>query len=311
MRPRGTRDPGLGHRAPPYAGKVTTTLFQPETLRRLWTGGRWTEGPLWIPGTGRVRFSDIPHHRILDVDPEAGAARVVTDDSEFTNARTFDANGDLVECSHGRRRIERVIDEAAYTTEALADSWNGHRLNSPNDVVVDSAGAIWFTDPPYGIQSHGIEGYPGNEEYGGCYVFRLDPRARVLAPVITTMVHPNGLAFSPDEARLYVSDTGHPEGSDGRGEILVFDIEDGEQVGGTRFARVDVGVSDGIKVDGSGRVWSSAGDGVSVFSPEGDLLEKLPVPETVSNLCFGGSDGRDLFITASTSLYSVRVNLSA
>jgi gluconolactonase len=284
------------------------TLLQPETLRRLWTDAEWTEGPLWIPRTGRVRFSDIPNHRIIDVDPATGEAAIVTSDSEFTNARAFDANGALVECSHGRRRIERVIDEAGYATEAVADNWNGHRLNSPNDVVVDSSGSIWFTDPPYGIQDSGREGHPGNEEYGGCYVFRFDPAASTLTPVITTMVHPNGLAFSPDESRLYVSDTGHAWGADARGEILVFDIEDGEQIGGTRFARVDEGASDGIKVDGSGRLWSSAGDGVYVFSPEGALLEKLPIPETVSNLCFGGADGRDLFITATSSLYAVRVN---
>lgn len=288
---------------------MTTTLFQPNTLRRLWTGAEWTEGPLWIPQTGRVRFSDIPNHRIVDVDPVTEAAAIVTDESEFTNARAFDANGDLIECSHGRRRIERTrVDE--YAPIGVVDAWNGHRLNSPNDVVVDSSGAIWFTDPPYGIQSHGIEGYPGDEEYGGCYVFRFVPGTGQISPVVTTMRHPNGLAFSPDESRLYVADTGHAPGTEAHGEILVFDLEEGEPVGGTRFAQVDEGASDGIKVDASGRVWSSAGDGVYVFSPGGALIEKLPVPERVSNLCFGGADGRDLFITATSSLYAVRVNVS-
>ena len=285
------------------------TLFQPDSLRRLWTGVEWTEGPLWIPSTGRVRFSDIPNHRILDVDPTTGHAVVVTADSEYTNARTFDANGDVIECSHGRRRIERVIDEAAYASESIVDSWDGHRLNSPNDIVVDSSGAIWFTDPPYGIAPEGREGYPGEQEYGGCFVFRYTPGTGVLDAAITTMRHPNGLAFSPDESRLYVSDTGHAWDAESRGEILVFDIDGGEPIGGTRFACVDAGASDGIKVDGSGRVWSSAGDGVYVFSPEGALIEKLPMPEPVSNLCFGGEDGRDLFITATSSLYAVRVNV--
>lgn len=285
------------------------TLFQPESLRRLWTGAEWTEGPLWIPSTGRVRFSDIPNHRIIDVDPASGGAVIVTSDSEYTNARAFDARGRLIECSHGRRRVERIVDEATYASESVVDSWNGRRLNSPNDVVVDSSGAIWFTDPPYGIAPEGREGHPGEQEYGGCFVFRYTPATGELAAAITTMRHPNGIAFSPDESRLYVSDTGHAWDTDARGEILVFDIDDGEPIGGTRFACVDVGASDGIKVDGSGRLWSSAGDGVYVFSPDGALVEKLPLPERVSNLCFGGDDGRDLFITATTSLYAVRVNV--
>lgn len=288
---------------------MTSTLFQTNTLRRLWTGAVWTEGPLWIPATGRVRFSDIPNHRIIEVDPVSEEARIVTNDSEYTNARTFAPNGDLYECSHGRRRIERVIDQTTYESVALADSWNGHRLNSPNDIVVDSAGVIWFTDPPYGIQANGHEGYPGDEEYGGCYVFRFVPETRELTPVVTTMKHPNGLAFSPDESRLYVSDTGHADDDEARGEILVFDIEDGENVGGTRFAQVDVGASDGFKVDAAGRLWTSAGDGIYVYAADGTFLEKLPVPERVSNVTFGGADGRDLFITATHSLYAVRVNL--
>jgi gluconolactonase len=263
-------------------------------LEKLWTGGEWLEGPLWLPGSQSVRFSDIPNNRILDFDRSTGETHVHRDDVEYTNGRTLDLDGRVVQCSHGRRAVEREVDGQV---EVLVDRWAGGRFNSPNDVVVASDGVIWFTDPPYGIQASGREGHPGEEEYGGCFVFRLEEASGVATPVITDMVHPNGLAFSPDESLLYVADTGGEEVR----HIRVYDVESGE---GREFVR-PAGTPDGFRVDTEGRVWTSSGSSVQVFAADGALLLDIPVPETVSNVCFGGPDGSELYLTASTSLYRI------
>ncbi|MCU1559775.1 SMP-30/gluconolactonase/LRE family protein [Mycetocola sp.] len=270
-------------------------------LEKLWTGGEWLEGPVWVPGTRSVRFSDIPNNRILEFDRATGDTHVYRDDVEYTNGRTLDLDGRVVQCSHGRRAIEREVDGAV---EVLVERWEGGRLNSPNDVIVASDGAIWFTDPPYGIQESGREGHPGVEEYGGCFVFRLDPASGIASPVITDLAHPNGLAFSPDEQLLYVTDTGL-EGD--AGHIRVYQSGTGE---GRAFA-TPPGTADGLRIDAAGRVWTSAGEAVQVFSPDGELLLDLPVPEVVSNLCFGGPDGTELYLTASSSLYRVGTTTTA
>ncbi|HEV7813212.1 MAG TPA: SMP-30/gluconolactonase/LRE family protein [Leifsonia sp.] len=270
-------------------------------LEKLWTGGEWLEGPVWVPGTRSVRFSDIPNNRILEFDRATGDTHVYRDDVEYTNGRTLDLDGRVVQCSHGRRAIEREVDGAV---EVLVERWEGGRLNSPNDVIVASDGAIWFTDPPYGIQESGREGHPGVEEYGGCFVFRLDPASGIASPVITDLAHPNGLAFSPDEQLLYVTDTGL-EGD--AGHIRVYQSGTGE---GRAFA-TPPGTADGLRIDAAGRVWTSAGEAVQVFSPDGELLLDLPVPEVVSNLCFGGPDGTELYLTASASLYRVGTTTTA
>ena len=268
-------------------------------LEKLWTGGEWLEGPVWLPDSQSVRFSDIPNNRILEFDRASGETRVYRDDVEYTNGRTLDQDGRVVQCSHGRRAVEREVDG---DVEVLVDRWEGGRFNSPNDVVVASDGAIWFTDPPYGIQASGREGHPGEEEYGGCFVFRLDATTGIATPVITDMVHPNGLAFSPDESLLYVTDTG----LDG-GHIRSYDVVTGE---GRVFA-TPPGTTDGLRVDSPGRVWTSAGDAVQVYAPDGSLLLSMPVPEVASNVCFGGPRGTELYITASTSLYRVRTTVVA
>ncbi len=173
-------------------------------VERLWTGGEWLEGPVWLPGTGRVRFSDIPNNRILEFAVKTGSTSVYDDDAEFANGRTLDLDGAVVQCSHGRRAVEREVDGRP---QVVVDHFGGVRFNSPNDVVVASDGAIWFTDPPYGIHESGREGHPGVQEYDGCYVFRVASGSTVATAAITDMVHPNGLAFSPDESLLYVADT--------------------------------------------------------------------------------------------------------
>ncbi|MDR6986611.1 gluconolactonase [Paenarthrobacter nitroguajacolicus] len=270
------------------------------TLEKLFEGTVWAEGPLWVPESQTVRWSDIPNNRILEFTPASGATREYATGVEYTNGRTLDHDGSVVQCSHGRRRMERDHDGVV---TGLVDSFGGRRLNSPNDVVVAGDGTVWFTDPPYGIMPGTVEGHEGQQEYGGCYVFRFDPVSEELTPVITDLVHPNGLAFSPDESLLYVADTAGPA----RGvpfRISAYAVEDGGCGEGRTFVQLeDDAVSDGFRVDVEGRVWTSAGSSVRVYSPDGGLLAAVDVPERVSNLCFGGPDGSDLYITATTSLY--------
>lgn len=271
-------------------------------VEKLWTGGEWLEGPAWVPSTGAVLFSDIPNNRVLVFDPATGETQVHRADAEYPNGRTIDLDDSVVQCSHGRRAVERERDGVL---ETIVSRWSGGRFNSPNDVVVASDGAIWFTDPPYGIHESGREGHPSAQDYDGCFVFRFHDG--VATPVITDMRHPNGLAFSPDESKLYVADTGWVGKTSDRLQIRVYDVATGE---GRGFV-TPAGPADGFRVDERGRLWTSAGESIAVYSPEAELLLSLPMPELVSNVCFGGPDGRDLYITASTSLYRLRTETTA
>lgn len=261
---------------------------------RLWTGGEWIEGPLWMPELRRVRFSDIPNNRILEVDPVTGTMTVHRERVEYTNGRTRDLDSSVVQCSHGRRAVER---ERGLEVQTIVDRWSGGRFNSPNDVVIASDGAIWFTDPPYGIHDSEREGHAGEQEYGGCYVFRFADG--IAEPVITDMVHPNGLAFSNDESLLYVADSARVWNPDWPHHIRVYDLATGK---GEVFAEIDPGVPDGLRVDPVGNVWTSAGKQVRVYSSSGELLDAAEFPEQVSNLCWG--DDR-WYVTATTSLYAL------
>lgn len=271
----------------------------------MFEGTVWAEGPLWIPLWQTVRWSDIPNNRILEFSPATGTTREYATGVEYTNGRTLHPDGSVVQCSHGRRRVERDHDGVV---TPMIDAFGEHRLNSPNDVVVAGDGTVWFTDPPYGILAGTVEGHEGEQEYGGCYVFRLDPESQEITPVVTDLVHPNGLAFSPDESLLYVSDTaGRSRGVPFR--IAAYPVEGGACGEGRTFVELeDDAPSDGFRVDVEGRVWTSAGPSVRVYSPDGNLLTAIDVPEKVSNLCFGGVDGHDLYITATTSLYRVRTS---
>lgn len=275
------------------------------TLEKLFEGTVWAEGPLWIPQSQTVRWSDIPNNRILEFSPSTGATREYAAGVEYTNGRTLDRDGSVVQCSHGRRRIERDHDGVV---TPIVEAFGEHRLNSPNDVVVAGDGTVWFTDPPYGILPGTVEGREGEQEYGGCYVFRFDPETEELTPMVTDLVHPNGLAFSPDESLLYVADTAGPAlGVPFR--IAVYPVNGGSCGAGSTFVELeDDAASDGFRVDIEGRVWTSAGSSVRVYAPSGALLAAVEVPEKVSNLCFGGADGQDLYLTATTSLYRFRTS---
>jgi gluconolactonase len=272
-------------------------------ITRVATDAIWSEGPVWIPERRSIRWSDIPGNRIFEYSMESRETTVYQDDVEFTNGRTLDHDGTVIQCSHGRRRVERDTDGVVTPIVTL---WNGTRFNSPNDVVVASDRSIWFTDPDYGI-TVAREGHPGECEYEDHYVFRHDPISGETTPVIVDMEEPNGLAFSPDEQMLYVSDTSGVSRDDGLGNhhIRVYDVSDGRCKNGRVFAVIEPGLSDGIRVDETGNVWTSSANGVQVYNPEGTWLGLIPVPEVVANLCFGGTDGTDLFITATTSLYHV------
>jgi gluconolactonase len=236
---------------------------------------------------------------------EGGGVTVFRHPSNNSNGNTRDRQGRLVTCEHGARRVTRTEVDGKVTV--LADQFNGKRLNSPNDVVVRSDDTVWFTDPPYGILSD-YEGNRGEPEYGGCFVFRLDPKSERLDAVAEDFDKPNGLAFSPDESKLYVVDTGGSHKKNGNHHIRVFDVVRGSRLANGRvLVEVRPGLADGLRIDTDGNIWTSAGDGVHCYSPQGELLGKIKIPEVVSNLTFGGPKRNRLFITGTTSLYSVYV----
>ncbi len=205
-------------------------------------------------------------------------------------------------CEHGGRRVTRTEPEGTLTV--LADSHAGRRLNSPNDVVVSGDGAVWFTDPTYGILSD-YEGYRAEPEQDARHVFRIDPASGAVAPVVSDFAQPNGLCFSPDESLLYIAESGASHDPSVPPVIRRFRVTGRGLSGGEVFATIDCGLPDGIRCDTQGNVWSSAEDGVHVFAPDGVLLGKIRVPQRVANLTFGGPRRNRLFITATTSVYLV------
>ena len=273
-------------------------------LERLHAGARKTEGPAYFAAGRYLVWSDIPNDRMLRWDETTGAVGVFRQPAGYANGNTIDRQGRLITCEQGHRRVTRTEHDGTITV--LADRYQGKRLNSPNDVVVRADGSIWFTDPSYGIDSD-YEGNRGENEFGGaCFVFRLDPAGAGLTVVADDFVRPNGLAFSADERQLYIVDT-RQEPS----HIRVFDVTaDGRLSGGEIFAECDFGRFDGLRVDDGGRIWAAAWDGVHCFAPDGALIGKLRLPESVANLTFGGPKRNHLFITAGTSVYALRVTVT-
>lgn len=272
-----------------------------DRLEVLHTGCRWTEGPAYFAAGRYLVFSDIPNDRMLRWDETSGAVSVFRHPAGYTNGHTVDRQGRLVSCEHGNRRVSRTEHDGSVTT--LAERWEGRRLNSPNDVVERADGSIWFTDPAYGIDSD-YEGHRADSEIGACHVYRVDPVTREVTVVADDFERPNGLAFSLDERRLYIADTR-------RAHIRLFDVAaDGRLSGGDVFATCVAGSFDGMRLDDAGRIWAAAHDGLHCFAADGTLIGKLHVPEIVSNLAFGGPKLNQLFITASTSVYSVRLTIN-
>jgi gluconolactonase len=277
-------------------------------LRRLADGTVWAEGPVYVPDEDALVWSDIPNDRVLRWSGVDGSVRELYRPSDFANGHTLDSDGTILACEHGTRRVARYERDGRRTT--VVDRFEGKRLNSPNDIIVASDGAIWFSDPPYGIASD-REGHAADSELGACYVFRLDRVTGSLAIMSDHLVDPNGLAFSPDESILYVSDTSRARFEDGNHHIVAFDLfKGGWGLSEPRlFAIIEPGLADGFRVDVDGNVWTSAGDGIHVLDPSGSELGRILVPEPVGNCTFGGPGGRRLFIAATSTLWSVDVGI--
>lgn len=279
-------------------------------IERIATGFRWAEGPVYFRDGGYLLFSDIPNNRIMRWLEDDGHLSVFRAPSNYANGNTRDREGRLVTCEHDTRRVTRT--ELDGTITVLADRYQGKRLNAPNDVVVAADGAVWFTDPGYGIDGE-YEGHADTFELPGS-VYRLDPASGRLTIVADDFTRPNGLAFSPDETTLYIVDTGITHG--GPSHIRRFDV-DGSRLHNSHIFADDFrpGMTDGLRVDTRGNVWCGMGwsdpaqDGVRCYAGNGDLIGRIHLPEGCANLCFGGRKRNRLFMTASTSVYSLFVDV--
>ena len=269
-------------------------------------GGRWLEGPVWF-GDGRyLLWSDIPNDRILRWSEQSRQVEVFRQPSNHANGNTRDRQGRLVTCEHGTRRVTRTEYDGSLTV--LAESYRGKRLNSPNDVVVRSDGSIWFTDPSFGIENNYLGAVSPQELPAS--VYRIDGVTGELTVVADDLAGPNGLAFSPDESRLYVIDSrAQPR------HFRVYDITDrGRLANGRVMLEAGEGTPDGFRIDVDGNLWCGWGmgsaelDGVRVFTAEGQPIGHITLPERCANLCFGGLRRNRLFMASSTSVYSLYVN---
>ena len=272
-------------------------------VERLWTGARWAEGPAWFAAGRYLICSDIPNNRMLRYDETDGSVSVFRHPSNYSNGNTVDRQGRLVSCEHFARRVTRTEHNGSITV--IADRYEGKRLNSPNDVVVKSDGSIWFTDPSYGILID-YEGERHESEIGNNNVYRVDAKTGKITIVCSDIDKPNGLAFSPDEKFLYIADSGVSHKVGGNKHIRRFDVSsDGQTLGKSKiFADCNSGLFDGFRTDSDGRIWTSAGDGVHCYLPDGTLIGKILIPELVANVTFGGAKLNRLYICGTTSLYS-------
>jgi gluconolactonase len=271
-------------------------------LDRLFDRCRWAEGPAYFPAHRYLVWSDIPNDRMLRYDEASETVGVFRAPAGYSNGNAVDGAGRLLTCEHGGRRVSRTELDGSVTT--LAERYEGKRLNSPNDLVARRDGTIYFSDPAYGIDSD-YEGHKAVSELGACHLFRLAPDG-ALTIAADGFARPNGVELSPAQDRLYVSDTGvRPS------PLRVFDVApDGTLSGGVTFATCGVGCFDGFRCDSDGRIWTSSGDGVHCYDPDGALLGKIRVPEVVANVCFGGPKRNRLYICATTSLYAILLTVN-
>ncbi len=273
-------------------------------LETLGSGFRWIEGPVWMGDWNCLLFQDLPRDRTMRWS-EAGGIEVFRAPSHYGNGQYRDRQGRLVTCSHRLRAILRTEHDGRVTT--LVDRHENKRLNAPNDVVVKGDGTIWFTDPLYGISNDYEGGRQASEQRPR--VYRFDPDKDRIEAVADDFDGPNGLAFSPDERRLYIAETGDQTRPAPKQYIRAFDVApDGSLSGGDIFFKVEPGYTDGLRVDEDGNLWCSAGDGVHCISPDGKLLGKVMVPHVVSNICFGAAARNRLFIGGSHTLYAIFLN---
>jgi gluconolactonase len=281
-------------------------------VERVATGFRWAEGPAYFRAGRYLIFSDIPNNRQMRLLEDDNHLSVFRSPSFNSNGNTIDRQGRLLSCEHSGRRVSRT--ELDGTITIIADSYNNKRLNSPNDVVVASNGSIWFTDPSYGIGGN-YEGLKAQQEQEKHNVYRVDPQSGAVTVIVDDFVQPNGLCFSPDEKRLYIIDSGITHGGPAHIRAFDVDIDQGKATNSKVFAEgFAPGFTDGLRCDVEGNVWCSMGwgdpkeDGVRCYSPAGELLGKIHLPETCANVVFGGLLRNRLYMCASTSVYACYVD---
>ena len=278
------------------------------SLEKLASGCRWAEGPAYFPAGRYLVWSDIPNDRMMRFDETDASVSVFRCPSNNSNGNTVDREGRLVSCEHLMRRVSRTEHDGSVTV--LADRHDGRRLNSPNDVVVKSDGAIWFSDPTYGIDGD-YEGLQSKSEIGASNVYRIDGESGNISLVVSDRVQPNGLAFSPDETVLYVADTGATHVSGLPATIWSYKVEGHGLGAAALFATCPEGLFDGFRCDIHGNIWTSAGRSVFCYAPDGTHLGTIPIGELVANVCFGGQRRNRLYICGQTSLYSIYLNTRA
>jgi len=288
-----------------YDERMRALVYPSACLQKLANGAVHSEGPVYFQEDDSVIWSDAHGDRLLRWSVSDGVS-ILRDPSHYQSGNYRDLKGRLVACSSGDRAIIRRESNGEW--KILVDRYQGKRLNSPNDLVVKSDGTIWFTDPPYGI-TQPEQGYGGEQEQDGCFVFRFDPETDEIDAVVTDMVRPNGLAFSPDESLLYVSDTAAFNIPGGPHHIRAYEVVGGRKVtNGRVFAAIEPGQPDGLRVDDRGNIFTSSADSIQVYAPDGTRLGKILVPEICANLTFGGQKRDRLFITAGKSLYAIDLN---
>ncbi len=274
-------------------------------VERLATGMRWCEGPVYFGDARCLLWSDIPNNRIMRWDEGTGSVSIYRSPSSFANGNTRDRQGRLVTCEHDSRRVTRT--EYDGTVTVLIDRFEGKPLNSPNDVVVKSDGSIWFSDPPFGILGH-YEGHVATPELP-TNVYRLDPKTGRATVVAGDIDRPNGLAFSPDESKLYIVESGVTARA-----IRVYDVAADKLANGRIFIAAEPGgTPDGLRCDIDGNLWCGWGmgarqDGVKVFDSGARSIGFIALPERCANVCFGGVKRNRLFMAASHSVYALYVN---
>ena len=287
-----------------YDARLKALLHSDATLQKLSSGAVHGEGPVYFYEDDSVIWSDAHDNRLLRWSPTDGNS-VIRQPSHYQSGNYRDLEGRLVSCSQGQRAIIRREHDGKW--QVLVDRYQGNRLNSPNDLIVKSDGTIWFSDPSFGI-THEEQGYGGEQEQAGDFVFRFDPATGEIDAVIKEMERPNGLTFSPDESLLYVSDTSAVEHPQQHHDIRVYEVRERYVENGRVFATISPGEPDGFRVDVQGNIFTSSADSVQVYAPDGTCLGKILVPEVCTNLTFGGKEKNRLFITGESSLYAIAVN---